>query len=149
MGCGEGTWDGSCVSSRKDNDCTKLETRNHFTYVCLPRTAVFMLSSCISIPYLPFWINLNIFPSFISFSLPSFNFIALYHTLFWNRVLFGDVFVLKFVTLKITFFGKCFSEWLFSENRLFLFFFSLYKVIVNNDFQLSKIVMEPQWLVFF
>lgn len=79
MGCGEGTWDGSCVSSRKDNDCTKLETRNHFTYVCLPRTAVFMLSFCISIPYLPFWINLNIFPSFISFSLPSFNFIALYH----------------------------------------------------------------------
>lgn len=31
------------------------------------------------LPYLPFWINLNIFSSFISFSLPSFNFIALYH----------------------------------------------------------------------
>lgn len=50
MGCGEGvgTWDGSCVSSRKDNDCTKLETRNHFTYACLLRTTVFMLSSRIS-----------------------------------------------------------------------------------------------------
>lgn len=127
---------------------------NHFTYVCLPRTAVFMLSSCIFLPYLPFWINLNIFPSFISFSLPSFNFIALYHAPHFiplEQGLFGDVFVLKFVTLKNTFFfGKVFLRMVLLGNWLFIyFFFSLYKVIVNNDFQLSKIVMEPQWLVFF
>lgn len=128
---------------------------NHFTYVCLPRTAVFMLSSCIFLPYLPFWINLNIFPSFISFSLPSFNFIALYHAPHFiplEQGLFGDVFVLKFVTLKITFF---FWESVFengSSRKLIIYFFFFrfsYKVIVNNDFQLSKIVMEPQWLVFF
>lgn len=62
------------------------------------------------------------------------------------------MFVLKFVTLKITFEGVVFQSVVLLGKSIvsfFFFFFSLYKVIVNNDFQLTKIVNGTAMACFF